>query len=60
MAKSTSVQVETPLAAMDESSIHLRDVDHLSAEDYAAVERRLVRKIDLRLMPVLFAIIVLK
>lgn len=33
---------------------------HLSAEEYAAKEKKLLRKIDLRIMPCLFCMIVLK
>jgi hypothetical protein len=36
------------------------ELDLLSAEEYAAKEKRLVRKIDFRLMPLLFLMIVLK
>lgn len=35
-------------------------IDSLSPEDYAAAERKLVRKIDFRIMPCLFTIIILK
>lgn len=33
---------------------------HMSPEVYAAAEKKLVRKIDMRLMPCLFAIIIMK
>jgi hypothetical protein len=33
---------------------------HMSPEEYAAAEKKLVRKIDMRLMPCLFAIIIMK
>lgn len=35
-------------------------IDNLSPEEYAAAEKKLVRKIDLRIMPCLFTIIILK
>jgi hypothetical protein len=39
---------------------HTRHVRHLSREEYIVAERHLVRKLDRRLMPILFIIIVLK
>jgi hypothetical protein len=36
------------------------ELDLMSAEEYAAKEKRLVRKIDFRLMPLLFLMIVMK
>jgi hypothetical protein len=36
------------------------ELDLLSIEEYAAKEKKLVRKIDLRLMPLLFLMIVMK
>lgn len=33
---------------------------HMSPEEYAVAEKKLVRKIDMRLMPCLFAIIIMK
>jgi hypothetical protein len=35
-------------------------IESLSPQDYAAKEKRLVRKIDIRLMPMLILMIVLK
>lgn len=35
-------------------------LEHLSAEEYAVKEKKLLRKIDLRIMPCLFCMIVLK
>lgn len=43
------------------SSPHFDDVlGRLSPEEYAALEKKLVWKMDLRLMPILFVIIILK
>jgi hypothetical protein len=54
-------KVEVEQAAMVErSSDQPGDLSHLSREDYVAAERRLVWKLDLRLMPILCVIIVLK
>ena len=36
------------------------ELDLLSVDDYAAKEKKLLRKIDLRLMPLLFLMIVMK
>jgi hypothetical protein len=36
------------------------ELDLLSIDDYAAKEKKLLRKIDLRLMPLLFLMIVMK
>lgn len=36
------------------------ELDLMSSEEYAAKEKKLVRKIDFRLMPLLFLMIVMK
>lgn len=62
-AKYTSVMSkdEVELATQLEAEFTLPgELSHLSLEDYAAAERMFVRKIDLRLMPILCTIIVLK
>jgi len=46
-----------PVAALQQ---FYDELDLLSAEEYAAKEKRLVRKIDTRLMPLLFLMIVMK
>lgn len=52
---------EVELATQLEAEFTLPgELSHLSLEDYAAAERMFVRKIDLRLMPILCTIIVLK
>ncbi|KAK6382975.1 hypothetical protein LTS17_003645 [Exophiala oligosperma] len=51
---------EVELATQLEAEFTLPgELSHLSLEDYAAAERMFVRKIDLRLMPILCTIIVL-
>jgi hypothetical protein len=60
--KNTNSQVENqpgfaPVPALQQ---FYDDLDCLSTEEYAAKEKKLVRKIDLRLMPLLFLMIVMK
>jgi hypothetical protein len=55
----SKVEVEQA-ATVERSFDQAEDPSHLSREDYVAAERRLVRKLDLRLMPILCVIIVLK
>jgi hypothetical protein len=47
-------------ATLSHSHTQVRELAHLSPEEYARKERTLKWKLDLRLMPVLFVIIVLK
>jgi hypothetical protein len=46
-----------PVAALQQ---HYDQLDVMSPSEYAAKEKKLLRKIDLRLMPLLFLMIVLK
>lgn len=46
-----------PVAALQQ---FYDELDLMSPEEYAVKERKLVRKIDLRLMPLLFLMIVMK
>lgn len=39
---------------------HYEALDNMSPEEYAAKEKKLVRKIDIRLMPMLVFMIVMK
>ena len=47
----------SPVAALQQ---FYNELDLMSSEEYAAKERKLVQKIDLRLMPLLFLMIVMK
>ena len=49
--------VAAPVAALQ---AYYNQLDVMSAEEYAAKEKKLVQKIDLRLMPLLFLMIVMK
>jgi hypothetical protein len=60
--KTTSTAMENqpgaaPVAALQ---AYYDQLDIMSAEEYAAKEKKLVRKIDLRLMPLLLLMIVMK
>lgn len=50
---------EAQLSFVSQQVCHIDTLDRLSPEEYAARERKLLWKIDLRLMPILFTIIVL-
>ncbi|KIW16294.1 hypothetical protein PV08_06345 [Exophiala spinifera] len=53
-------KVEVQLTTPVETEFSLAgELSHLSREEYAAAERKFVRKIDLRLMPILVTIIIL-
>jgi hypothetical protein len=58
MSKSLAVQIDASPA--EQSTTQLGELGLLSADEYASKEKKLVRKLDLRLMPVLFVIIILK
>jgi hypothetical protein len=58
MSKSLAVQIDA--SPTSPAAVQLGDLGLMSADEYAAKEKKLVRKLDLRLMPVLFVIIILK
>ena len=58
MSKVQADESELALPEQDASLFHT--LNGVSPEEYAAKEKKLVRKIDLKLMPILFLIIILK
>ena len=46
-----------PVVALQE---YYEALDNMSSEEYAAKEKKLVRKIDIRLMPMLVVMIIMK
>lgn len=58
----SNLQVANPrgFAPVQALQQYYDELDDMSPEEYAAKEKKLVRKIDLRLMPLLFLMIVMK